>query len=88
MSTKQGTQRLDAAINKKKQRCKNIENDLRKFNVLYLNIRGLRGILSFSDIINSMKPAIFCLVEIYLSERDKISFEGYQCFSLNRASEG
>ena len=40
------------------------------------------------DIINTIKPAIFCLVETYLNERDKICFEGYKCFSLNRVTEG
>ena len=35
-----------------------------------------------------MKPAVIYLVETYLSEKNEISFEGCQCFSLNRATEG
>ena len=43
---------------------------------------------SFKDIINTIKPAVICLVETYLNEREQINFEGYQCFSLNRGTEG
>ena len=37
---------------------------------------------------NTINPAVICLVETYLNERDKVSFEGYQCFSLNCVTEG
>ena len=43
---------------------------------------------SSKDIISTIKSAVICIVETYLSKRDKISFEGYQCFSLIRVSEG
>ena len=57
---------------KKMRKGQPIKNRLKKFVVLYLNIRGIKSkIRSLNNIIDEVEPTMVCITETHLMERKK-----------------
>ena len=66
-----------------------ITNRLKKFKVLYLNIRGIKSKIStLNDIIDEVTPTIFCVTETHLIDDDAIEIENYKILRNNRNNDG
>ena len=62
---------------------------MKKFTILYNNIRGIKSKeQSLKDIIDAKKPTIVCIVETHLKGEEQCYIDGYNVMSLNRNSEG
>ena len=79
----------ESAKRKKTRRSKPIQNQLKAFNLFYMNIRDLKSkFASLQMIIAEVKPAVFALVETWLEDSDEIEVEGYHIFRNDRNNEG
>ena len=62
----------------KKRRAKPIKTKLKKFKMMYLNIRGLKCKMeSLKEIIETESPTVLCLAETHLKKEDQVDFDGY-----------
>ena len=62
----------------KKRRAKPIKTKLKKFKLMYLNIRGLKCKMeSLKEVIEAESPTLLCLAETHLKKDDKVDFDGY-----------
>ena len=58
---------------------KRIKNKMKKFKVLYMNLRGLKSKKkSIQEIIEEEKPTLIAFVETLLEEKEEIKLEGYK----------
>ena len=66
-----------------------IKNKLKKFTVLYLNIRGIKSKLtSLRNIAEELKPTVMCITETHLIEEEELKIEGYEWFRNDRNKDG
>ena len=66
-----------------------IKNRLKKFTVLYLNIRGIQSkIVSLRNIIEEVQPTMVCITETHLIDEEKLEIEGYEPFRNDRNKDG
>ena len=76
---------------KKRRKGQPIKNRLKKFKILYLNIRGIKSkINSLNDILEEIQPAIFCITETHLMEKEKLDIDedDYEVFRNDRNQDG
>ena len=76
---------------KKRRKGQPIKNRLKKFKILYLNIRGMKSkINSLNDILEEIQPAIFCITETHLMEKEKLDIDedDYEVFRNDRNQDG
>ena len=79
--------------NEKKQRKirkgQPIKNRLRKFVVMYLNIRGIKSKLrSLINVVEEVQPTMICITETHLMEKEGLEIEGYTPFRNDRNKDG
>ena len=85
---------IQAKINRTKarrsvRRGKRIRNTLHNFKIMCVNIRGIKSKQdSVKEKVDFLKPTIVCFMEMFLKGDDKIEFDGYKTFLLNRETEG
>ena len=69
----------------KKRRAKPIKTKLRKFKLMYLNIRGLKSKLeSLKELVEAESPTLLCLAETHLKKADGLVLDGYEIFRNDR----
>ena len=74
---------------KKTRRSNPIKNKLKKFSVMYLNIRGIKSRLdSLQEKIEEVDPTVFCITETHLLKTEKIDIEGYCMIPHSRDNLG
>ena len=70
---------------KKKRRAKPIKNKVKKFKMLYSNMRGLLSKKeSLEEIIEEVKPTLICLTETHLKEEEEFNLKSYKIFRNDR----
>ena len=71
-------------VKKKTRRSKKIKNALRKFTIVYQNIRGLKSkVDSVQEIVDDCQPNLLCLVETHMQEEEEITIPGYETIYRN-----
>ena len=71
-------------VKKKTRRSKKIKNALRKFTIVYQNIRGLKSkVDSVQELVDDCQPNLLCLVETHMQEEEKITIPGYETIYRN-----
>ena len=71
-------------VKKKTRRSKKIKNALRKFTIVYQNIRGLKSkVDSVQELVDDCQPNLLCLVEIHMQEKQEIKITGYETIYRN-----
>ena len=79
------TGRTPRAKRKRKKGNKKIRNKMRKFKVLYMNIRGLKSKLgSLCEVVKEEQPEILGIVETMLDDKDDIQIDGYTILRKDR----
>ena len=59
-------------VKKKTRRSKKIKNALRKFTIVYQNIRGLKSkVDSVQELVDDCQPNLLCLVEAHIQEEEE-----------------
>ena len=71
-------------VKKKTRRSKKIKNALRKFTIVYQNIRGLKSkVDSVQELVDDCQPNLLCLVETHMQEKQEIAITGYETIYRN-----
>ena len=71
-------------VKKKTRRSKKIKNALRKFTIVYQNIRGLKSkVDSVQELVDDCQPNLLCLVETHMQEKQEITITGYETIYRN-----
>ena len=71
-------------VKKKTRRSKKIKNALRKFTIVYQNIRGLKSkVDSVQELVDDCQPNLLCLVETHMQEEEEITIPGYETIYRN-----
>ena len=71
-------------VKDKTRRSKKIKNALRKFTIVYQNIRGLKSkVDSVQELVDDCQPNLLCLVEIHMQEQEEITIPGYETIYRN-----
>ena len=75
---------------KRTRRGQKIKNKLKKFRVMYHNIRGGKSKYdSFLDKVGEIKPALVCLTESHLMNNENFPIDGYKDpFRNDRDNDG
>ena len=73
----QNKERKEKQIKKKTWRSKKINNALRKFIIVYQNIRGLKlKVDAVQELVDDCQPNLLCLVETHMQEEEEIRTPG------------
>ena len=68
----QNKERKEKQIKKKTRRSKKINNVLRKFTIVYQNIRGLKSKVDLvQELVDDCQPNLPCLVETHMQEEEE-----------------
>ncbi len=74
---------------KRTRRGQKIKNKMKKFNVMYLNIRGMKS--KYNSLLTKIEeedPTMFCIAETHLIEEEEIKVDGYEIYRNDRNNDG
>ena len=81
---KRNKEKKENKVKNKTRRSKKIKNALRKFTIVYQNIRWLKSkVNSVQELVNDCQPNLLCLVEIHMQEEEEITTPGYETIYRN-----
>ena len=73
---------------KKVKRGKSIKDQLEKFRIFYVNMRGLKTkVKSSQEMIQEERPTLIALTETNLKEKEELKLEGYRVIPKNVSAE-